>query len=153
MVGLTRSCSWPTLPCSPWEEVITDSWAGTLRSVFIYASISNYPSICNTSKHNLSIYNTDKFTKSLSRTKSRDVQGCVEEVPPVSKVSAGYEHNLALLRDGRELVAWGWNEHGNCGTGNTINCHLPANVKLKNDSCILDCFAGSGHSFAIILKK
>jgi len=88
----------------------------------------------------------------FSRAKSKEVQARVEDAPPVSKVSAGYEHNLALLRDG-ELVAWGWNEHGNCGTGNTINCQLPVKVKLKNHSRFLECFAGSGHSFAIILKK
>uniref|UniRef100_A0A182Y3G7 RCC1-like domain-containing protein n=1 Tax=Anopheles stephensi TaxID=30069 RepID=A0A182Y3G7_ANOST len=38
----------------------------------------------------------------------------------VQDVSLGSQHGAALTKDGR-VICWGWNEHGNCGTGGTEN--------------------------------
>ena len=65
-----------------------------------------------------------------------------------SSVSCGYEHGLATSLEG-DLFAWGWNEHGNCGLGHVDNVHQPTKVDLDNRK-IYRCFAGSGHSFAIV---
>ena len=37
------------------------------------------------------------------------------DLPPIWKFAAGSEHALAVTLDQR-LLAWGWGEHGNCGT-------------------------------------
>uniref|UniRef100_A0A2P2I0C3 Secretion-regulating guanine nucleotide exchange factor-like n=1 Tax=Hirondellea gigas TaxID=1518452 RepID=A0A2P2I0C3_9CRUS len=46
------------------------------------------------------------------------------------------------------MYSWGWNEHGNCGLGNTNNVALPRRIPV--DGKILLIAAGSGHSFALI---
>jgi secretion-regulating guanine nucleotide exchange factor len=67
----------------------------------------------------------------------------------VTKISSGFEHCLAISSAESRLFSWGWNEHGNCGNGNTINCSHPTKVGLKENFKVVDCFAGSGHSFAV----
>ena len=65
-----------------------------------------------------------------------------------SSISCGYEHGLATNQEG-DLFAWGWNEHGNCGLGHVDNVHQPTKVDLESRK-VYRCFAGSGHSFAIV---
>ena len=66
----------------------------------------------------------------------------------VLKAFAGSEHCICLTEEGM-VYAWGWNEHGNCGLGHVDNVHQPTKVDLDNRK-IYRCFAGSGHSFAIV---
>ena len=47
----------------------------------------------------------------------------------------------------QELFSWGWNEHGNCGLGRTENVLILTKVLEVN---AIKCFAGSGHSFALM---
>jgi secretion-regulating guanine nucleotide exchange factor len=65
---------------------------------------------------------------------------------PVQTIAVGSEHNLALLKDGR-CFAWGWNEHGNCGTGNTEDVYTPAQVNLDVSVPIRGIGCGYGTSF------
>lgn len=42
------------------------------------------------------------------------------QIPPMSfghicKLAVGSEHGLCVTKDTGKLLAWGWNEHGNCG--------------------------------------
>ncbi|VBB86591.1 Putative protein of unknown function [Podospora comata] len=37
------------------------------------------------------------------------------DIGPVEKIAVGSEHALALTRDSK-VLAWGWGEHGNCGS-------------------------------------
>ena len=37
-------------------------------------------------------------------------------LPPIHSIAVGSEHALAITFD-LKLIAWGWGEHGNCGTG------------------------------------
>lgn len=46
----------------------------------------------------------------------------------VREVACGSEHAVAMLEDGR-AVAWGWNEHGNCGNGDIVDGWEPNVVK------------------------
>ena len=70
-----------------------------------------------------------------------------------NKVSSGYEHMLGLASNSR-LYSWGWNEHGNCGVGHVENVMTPTLVQGLNSDCrVVDCFAGSGHSFALVKSE
>lgn len=69
-----------------------------------------------------------------------------DSVEKFTQVSSGYEHCLAISDKG-QLFAWGWNEHGNCGLGHTTDIKVPTKVF---DGCVIKCFAGSGHSFALV---
>ncbi|XP_023321398.1 secretion-regulating guanine nucleotide exchange factor isoform X5 [Eurytemora carolleeae] len=66
----------------------------------------------------------------------------------VRKVISGSEHCLALDGEGR-VYSWGWNEHGNCGTGDTENVSSPTKIQFDNDKSICDIFVGSAHCFAL----
>lgn len=76
----------------------------------------------------------------------------------IKSVSSGYEHVLAVTSDDR-LVSWGWNEHGNCGIPTDTDhqpglnvwtpCQVRFDVEGTADVKVLDCSAGSGHSFAL----
>ena len=56
------------------------------------------------------------------------------------------QFNCFILPGCGSIMAWGWNEHGICGTGDEINVHIPGVVLA--DSCVIGC--GGGHSFALI---
>jgi len=45
----------------------------------------------------------------------------------IPQVSAGGSHTLAIKSDGT-LWAWGWNEYGQLGLGNTTDQHSPVQV-------------------------
>lgn len=63
----------------------------------------------------------------------------------IRKVVSGSEHCLALDGSG-DVFSWGWNEHGNCGTGTVQN--IPTPIKIVFDNKICDIFVGSAHCFA-----
>ncbi|KAF9913595.1 hypothetical protein BX616_009846 [Lobosporangium transversale] len=54
---------------------------------------------------------TSRSTPTLDNAQNRE-DTCEEIV----SYSCGSEHTLAMTRSG-DCYAWGWNEHGNCGTG------------------------------------
>ncbi|XP_014481006.1 PREDICTED: secretion-regulating guanine nucleotide exchange factor-like [Dinoponera quadriceps] len=90
----------------------------------------------------------------LGRGKSQE--GCdfwtmqrVENLPGIVQLSVGSEHNVALAEDGT-VFCWGWNEHGNCGNGNTKDVLLPERLPLPRDSIGVLVGSGAGHSFAVI---
>jgi len=47
-------------------------------------------------------------------------------------------------------LCWGWNEHGNCGNGNTENVLKPEFLPVSSNSVGVLVGAGTGHSFAVI---
>lgn len=64
---------------------------------------------------------------------------------PATAASVGSEHNLVLL-DNQQCYAWGWNEHGICGTGTEVNVSTPTLVPGLHTVDYVAC--GAGHSFA-----
>ena len=64
---------------------------------------------------------------------------------------AGSEHSLCLTEDGG-VWAWGWNEHGNCGTGETPPpdwVTKPVRLELAKARSV---FVGSAHNFVITVE-
>ena len=70
----------------------------------------------------------------------------------VSAVAAGYEHALALKRDGT-VWAWGRNTEGQLGDGTTVNRPIPVQVRGSGGNGFLTGIsiiaAGGGHSLAV----
>jgi len=66
----------------------------------------------------------------------------------VKKVLSGSEHCLCLDVEGK-VFAWGWNEHGNCGTGTTEDIPEPTQIEFPSSHYICDIFVGSAHCFAM----
>lgn len=60
----------------------------------------------------------------------------------LSTMKSGSEHVLAITEDGM-CMAWGWNEHGNCGTGNTEDVYEPKIVQGLDEKSIIT-FVGTG---------
>ena len=58
---------------------------------------------------------------------------------------------MCLDKEGR-VFAWGWNEHGNCGTGDTINVPRPTQISFNASKNICDIFVGSAHCFALSMQ-
>lgn len=73
----------------------------------------------------------------------------IERIPRIVQLSVGSEHNVALTDDGA-ILCWGWNEHGNCGNGNTENVLKPEFLSIPLNSVGVLIGAGTGHSFAVI---
>ncbi|RKP11185.1 regulator of chromosome condensation 1/beta-lactamase-inhibitor protein II [Thamnocephalis sphaerospora] len=70
----------------------------------------------------------------------RNVQASADPIrvplpAPARAIAVGSEHALALLHDGR-CYAWGWNEHGNCGTGDTLDVHTPVLVCVPQEKAV-----------------
>ena len=66
----------------------------------------------------------------------------------VRKALAGSEHCLCLREEG-SVWSWGWNEHNNCGLGDTpASDSVPRPVRLPLDD-IKDIFVGSAHNFVL----
>jgi protein ATS1 len=77
----------------------------------------------------------------------------------VKRLACGSEHVVVLCSStgGRnELVAWGWNEHGNLGVGDTIDRSTPVRVPLEDYRDVGggwevgNCWAGCGTSWALL---
>lgn len=95
----------------------------------------------------------------------------IENIPKISQLSIGSQHNLALTgnqkyipfylirltllfyTDEKIILCWGWNEHGNCGTGDIFDVLLPKPVSLPPHSEGILIGTGAGHSFAVIRKE
>lgn len=73
----------------------------------------------------------------------------IEGLGKIRQISCGSEHNIILNEDGT-IYCWGWNEHGNCGTGNTEDVHFPKRLSLSFDYAATIVGAGAGHSLAVI---
>ena len=71
----------------------------------------------------------------------------LHDMPGVREVLAGSEHCMCLTQEGH-VVSWGWNEHGNCGLGDTgqDNVMVPTKLPLEN---VTQIFVGSAHCFAV----
>jgi alpha-tubulin suppressor-like RCC1 family protein len=73
-----------------------------------------------------------------------------EQVPGLSDViavSAGYQHNLALLDDGT-VWAWGWNAFGQVGDG-TSNNNRTSPVQVSGLTDVIAIAAGNSFSLAL----
>ena len=77
-------------------------------------------------------------------------------------IVCGSEHALVILRpvDGRgEVWGWGWNEHGNLGTGDTSNVQTPRRVwpppagEIVVDDEPVVAWAGCGTSWISVRRK
>ncbi|KAJ8956887.1 hypothetical protein NQ318_014304 [Aromia moschata] len=80
----------------------------------------------------------------------RDTPYKPQKIPLLSNViqlSLGSEHNLSVTGDGK-LYSWGWNEHGNCGTGDRKDVKIPTQI-LANKR-VKYAFACTGSSFAVV---
>ncbi|XP_076033632.1 secretion-regulating guanine nucleotide exchange factor [Oratosquilla oratoria] len=80
----------------------------------------------------------------------RFIPGMLSIGKEVQDIQCGSEHNLALVGEEGEagvLYTWGWNEHGNCGDGTTINILKPTQLAVPGSVGLAG--AGSGHSFAL----
>lgn len=73
----------------------------------------------------------------------------IENIPKIYQLSIGSQHNIALT-DEKTVLCWGWNEHGNCGTGDINDVLLPKPVSLPSNSEGILIGTGAGHSFAVI---
>ncbi|KAL2888034.1 RCC1 repeat-containing protein C10F6.04 [Ceratocystis lukuohia] len=39
------------------------------------------------------------------------------DLPAISRIAVGSEHVVCLTKEGKDVISWGWGEHGNCGPG------------------------------------
>ena len=86
-----------------------------------------------------------------SKTRFNYVPSCLMLNKNIRSIVCGSEHNLALTEDSSDsnlLHSWGWNEHGNCGDGSTINVSRPLKLAIPGNVQMIG--AGSGHSFALV---
>jgi alpha-tubulin suppressor-like RCC1 family protein len=70
----------------------------------------------------------------------------------VTAVAAGFEHSLALLSD-HAVMAWGANDHGQLGDGNTSNSEVPVAVDLSSlpaGDVVTAVSAGARDSLALL---
>jgi alpha-tubulin suppressor-like RCC1 family protein/PKD repeat protein len=72
--------------------------------------------------------------------------GAVNGLPSMVQAAGGYTHSLALSADGT-VWAWGGNEYGQLGTGNTDTAQSP--VQVPGLTSIVAIAAGWYHSLAI----
>jgi hypothetical protein len=70
----------------------------------------------------------------------------------VTHVSAGEYFSLALTRDG-DVYAWGSNQYGQLGIGNSINQWKPVKITAFNDIFITKIDAGKDHAIALSFEK
>ena len=82
--------------------------------------------------------------------KYKDEPVAVKNLEKVIAISGGLEHSLALL-EGNTVKAWGNNESGQLGDGNTTNTDEP--VAVKNLEKVIAISAGCYHSLALLVNK
>lgn len=63
----------------------------------------------------------------------------------IRKVSCGDSHTLALGQ-GKYLCAWGGNQYGQLGNGDTMESPFPVQIRLPDNVDIIDIAAGGMHS-------
>ncbi|KAL9707375.1 hypothetical protein quinque_010893 [Culex quinquefasciatus] len=69
----------------------------------------------------------------------------------VTEFCLGSQHGLALTAAATDgLFTWGWNEHGNCGTGGTDNVLTP--TKLEGIRRVTKIAAGAGFCCVLVKK-
>ncbi|CAG8597792.1 16717_t:CDS:2, partial [Acaulospora colombiana] len=77
-------------------------------------------------------------------------------IPVGSKIksfASGSEHSLVATAEG-ECYAWGWNEHGNCGTGDNIDQRNPIRVDGFDENFVVKGVgAGCGNSWIWIGRR
>ncbi|XP_044008822.1 secretion-regulating guanine nucleotide exchange factor-like isoform X1 [Aphidius gifuensis] len=76
---------------------------------------------------------------------------CVENLRIIKQLKVGSEHNITI-DDNNIISSWGWNEHGNCGNGNTQDIFKPTQIIFPSgfEGFLIGC--GAGHSFAVMKK-
>ncbi|KAK5581238.1 hypothetical protein RB653_001269 [Dictyostelium firmibasis] len=67
----------------------------------------------------------------------------------IKKISSGWGHTLLLTNDG-ELLSWGSNQHGQCGTGIKSLTSPITKINIPNNLKVLDISCGSCVSSAIL---
>lgn len=67
----------------------------------------------------------------------------------VTDIACGSEHTVALTCDA-QLFSWGWNEHGNLGTGDTANRFSPFMVRQFPEGKAVVIGAGGAHSLIAV---
>ena len=65
------------------------------------------------------------------------------------KIATGYEHAIAVTSTGN-IYAWGWNEHSNCGLGDSKENILNPRLIHLDSKRAVNCYVGSAHSFALV---
>lgn len=55
--------------------------------------------------------------------------------------------NTLMVTEKGEVWSWGWNEHGNCGTGTVENVSSPQCLQLPYSTTLIA--SGGGHSLAL----
>ena len=70
-------------------------------------------------------------------------------LPPLSQISAGAEHFLALTTS-NSVISWGWNEHGNCAVGHQRDLHHYQAIELPN-TAYQPALVSCGYGFSMIL--
>ncbi|KAI0701237.1 RCC1/BLIP-II [Cerioporus squamosus] len=85
----------------------------------------------------------------------------------VSRLACGSEHVLCILDRSsglvqREVWGWGWNEHGNLGTGGTDDVGIPVRIwpppplivlEGETPGDVLNVWAGCGTSFILVRRQ
>jgi protein ATS1 len=56
----------------------------------------------------------------LSWGRNDHKQLCPPGIPKIQRIAVGSEHAVALTEHG-DVIAWGWGEHGNCGSIHDLN--------------------------------
>lgn len=75
----------------------------------------------------------------------------VVHLPPgvtATAVAGGGQHSTALTSTGT-VLAWGYNDHGQLGTGTTDDSNVPVLVHLPGDVIATGVSAGFGHTVAL----
>lgn len=78
---------------------------------------------------------------------------CLRPVPirgipaPIRKVVSGWGHTLVLAGD--QVLAWGWNRHGQCGLGHKEFVPTVQPVQALAGLDVVDVAAGATHSLAL----
>ncbi|XP_034230431.1 secretion-regulating guanine nucleotide exchange factor [Thrips palmi] len=65
------------------------------------------------------------------------------------QVAVGSEHNV-VLTEKRDILSWGWNEHGNCGTGAQENVLKPSIVRMESTKRATMIGTGACHCFVVL---
>jgi len=69
---------------------------------------------------------------------------CFNNQPPCS-IACGSEHTIVVADN--VVFTWGWNEHGQLGTGNTTDQHSPLMLPHFHAKNISFIGCGCGHTF------